>query len=85
MNLSRRIAALLSGVVMFGSAAAGPAVAAVAAAQPAAAEHGAVSAKTNPSDGFCDASEDGDLKLGGDGHLYRCSHIVGLGWYWVPA
>jgi hypothetical protein len=40
---------------------------------------------SDPSQGFCDASEDGDLKLGGDGHLYRCTYIWGLGWYWMPA
>ncbi|HEY0346325.1 MAG TPA: hypothetical protein VGC59_16865 [Solirubrobacteraceae bacterium] len=82
MNASRRVAAVLSGLAMAGAISSGPALAAVAQGDSAA---GALSAATNPSQGFCDPSEDGDLQHGGDGHLYRCTHIEGLGWYWMPA
>jgi hypothetical protein len=40
---------------------------------------------TDPSQGCCDQSEDGVVKLGGDGHLYECKYIWGLGWYWMSA
>jgi hypothetical protein len=39
---------------------------------------------TDPSDGFCLESERDEVKLGGDGHLYECSYVPGLGWYWLP-
>ena len=79
MNASRRVAAVLSGLAMAGAISAGPALAATDSAG------SALAPVTNPSQGFCDPSEDGDLQPGGDGHLYRCTHIEGLGWYWVPA
>jgi len=85
MSISRRVAATLSGLAMAGAVAAGPALAApdTAAHPNSPAKDAAVS--TNPSNGFCNPSEDGDLQHGGDGHLYRCTHIMGLGWYWMPA
>jgi hypothetical protein len=82
MNVSRRVAAVLSGLAMAGAISSGPALAATGEASSA---DTALAPMTNPSQGFCDPSEDGDLQHGGDGHLYRCTHIEGLGWYWVPA
>ena len=88
MTISRRVAATLSGLALAGAAASGPAL---AAAQPAtqsaqAAQSAAASMApmTNPSDGFCLAEEAGDVKLGGDNHLYECEYVTGLGWYWLP-
>jgi hypothetical protein len=82
MNVSRRVAAVVSGLAMAGAISTGPALAATGATHSADA---ALTPLTNPSQGFCNPSEDGDLQPGGDGHLYRCTHIDGLGWYWVPA
>jgi hypothetical protein len=76
MKASRRVAAVLSGLAMAGAISTGPALAAAGKAD---------SATSNPSQGFCNASEDGDLQPGGDGHLYRCTYVWGLGWYWMPA
>lgn len=85
MNISRRVAATLSGLALAGAVTSGSALAATgtearsttAAAAPAA-------PLTDPSDGFCNADEAGDVKLGGDDHLYECSYVPGLGWYWLP-
>ena len=82
MSVSRRMAAVLSGLAMAGAISAGPALAATGATHSAGS---ALAPMTNPSQGFCDPSEDGDLQPGGDGHLYRCTYFDGLGWYWVPA
>jgi hypothetical protein len=85
MSISRRVAATLSGLALAGAVASGPALAATdTAAHPnSPTKEAAVS--TNPSQGFCNPEEDGDLALGGDGHLYRCSYVWGLGFYWQPA
>jgi hypothetical protein len=85
MSISRRVAATLSGLALAGAVASGPALAATdTASHPnSPAKEAAVS--TNPSQGFCNPEEDGDLEHGGDGHLYRCTYIWGLGWYWMPA
>ena len=82
MNVSRRIAVVLSGLAMAGAISAGPALAATGATG---AAHSTLAPLTNPSQGFCNPSEDGDLQHGADGHLYRCTHVEGLGWYWIPA
>jgi hypothetical protein len=85
MNISRRVAATLSGLALAGAAASGPALAAAQPATQAAQSTAAAAAPlTNPSDGFCLAEEAGDVKLGGDNHLYECEHVTGLGWYWLP-
>jgi hypothetical protein len=83
MNISRRVATTLSGLVLAGAVSAGPALAAAdtATSRSAAAP---VAAMTNPSDGFCLESERDDVKLGGDNRLYECSYVTGLGWYWLP-
>ena len=83
MNISRRVATTLSALVLAGGVSAGPALAATdtATTQSAAAP---VATMTDPSDGFCNESERDEVKLGGDGHLYECSYVPGLGWYWQP-
>jgi len=83
MKISRRVATTLSGLVLAGAVTAGPAV---AAAEPVAAQSAVapLATMTNPSDGFCLESERDEVKLGGDGHLYECSYVPGLGWYWQP-
>jgi hypothetical protein len=86
MNISRRVAATLSGLVLAGAVASGPALAATdTAVHSTTSAAPAATAKTNPSQGFCNPEEDGDLSYGGDGHLYRCGYVWGLGWYWQPA
>ena len=82
MNVSRRVVAVLSGLAMAGAISTGPALAAAGETSSAGS---ALTPITNPSQGFCDPSEDGDLQPGGDGHLYRCKYVEGLGWYWFPA
>jgi hypothetical protein len=85
MNISRRVAATLSGLALAGAAASGSALAAAQPATQAAQSTAAAAAPlTNPSDGFCLAEEAGDVKLGGDNHLYECEYVTGLGWYWLP-
>jgi len=85
MNISRRVAAMLSGLALAGAAASGPALAAAQPATQSAQSTAAAAAPlTNPSDGFCLPEEAGDLKLGGDNHLYECEYVTGLGWYWLP-
>ena len=54
MTSSRRIAALLSGLVLLGAMAAGPALG------------------SEPSDGYCDLSELGELAVAPNGWLYEC-------------
>jgi hypothetical protein len=83
MKISRRVAATLSGLALAGAVASGPAMAAAEPAAPTA-QSAAMAPMTNPSDGFCNADEAGDVKLGGDNHLYECEHVTGLGWYWLP-
>jgi hypothetical protein len=85
MKASRRVAAVLSGLAMVGAVSTAPALAAATDAQSADSGLSALAPSTDPSQGFCDQSEDGVLKLGGDGHLYECKYIWGLGWYWMPA
>jgi hypothetical protein len=86
MSISRRVAATLSGLVLAGAVSSGPALAATeTAASSTSSTANIATARTDPSQGFCNPEEDGDLKLGGDGHLYRCSYVWGLGWYWQPA
>jgi hypothetical protein len=85
MSISRRVAATLSGLVLAGAVASGPALATTQTADHPAGSESVAAAMTNPSQGFCNPEEDGDLALGGDGHLYRCSYVWGLGWYWQPA
>jgi hypothetical protein len=86
MSISRRVAAALSGLVLAGAVASGPALAATeTAASSTSSTVNVATARTDPSHGFCNPEEDGDLQHGGDGHLYRCTHIMGLGWYWMPA
>jgi hypothetical protein len=81
MGISRRIAAVLSGLVMVGAVSTAPALAAGSAARTV---DSGLAASTDPSNGFCDQSEDGMVKLGGDNHLYHCRYVDGLGWYWLP-
>jgi len=86
MSISRRIAATLSGLVLAGAVASGPALAATdTTVHPSTPAGQVATAKTDPSQGFCNPEEDGDLDYGGDGHLYRCGYVWGLGWYWQPA
>jgi hypothetical protein len=85
MKASRRVAAALSGLALAGAVSSGPALAATAGSQSADSGSAALIPATDPSQGFCDQSEDGVVKLGGDGHLYECKYIWGLGWYWMPA
>ena len=68
MTTSRRIAALLSGLVLLGAMAAGPAIA------------------SEPSDGYCDASELGDLAVAPNGWLYECVKDPGASGrnVWLP-
>jgi hypothetical protein len=85
MKISRRVAATLSGLVLAGAVASGPALAAAEpATQSAQSAAASMAPMTNPSDGFCLAEEAGDVKLGGDNHLYECEYVTGLGWYWLP-
>lgn len=85
MNISRRVAATLSGLVLAGAVSSGTALAATGADTASArAANAPVAAMTDPSDGFCNADEAGDVKLGGDNHLYECGYVTGLGWYWLP-
>ena len=83
MSISRRVAATLSALALTGGVSA-TALAIPASAAESSAAAGAVAAMTNPSDGFCNADEAGDVKLGGDNHLYECEFVTGLGWYWLP-
>jgi hypothetical protein len=67
MRFSRRIAAILSGLLLLGAVASGPALA------------------TDPSDGYCDPSEAGEIAIGNDGWLYECVKNPGGGGYiWTP-
>jgi hypothetical protein len=84
MSISRRVAAILSALVLTGGISSATALAAPASAFESSAAAGAVAAMTDPSDGFCNADEAGDVKLGGDNHLYECEYVTGLGWYWLP-
>jgi len=78
MSISRRVAATLSGLVMAGAIASGPALADTqTAVQSTSSASSIATATTNPSDGFCNQDEDGVIKLGGDGHLYQCGYVVG--------
>jgi len=85
MSISCRVAATLSGLVMAGAISSGPALAATGAATHSTSSADVAALNTDPSHGFCNPEEDGDLEHGGDGHLYRCTYISGLGWYWMPA
>ena len=85
MRTSRRVAATLGGLAMAAAVASGPALAATDTAVHPDSPAKAATAMTDPSHGFCNPEEDGDLQHGGDGHLYRCTFIMGLGWYWMPA
>jgi hypothetical protein len=85
MNASRRVAAVLSGLAMAGAVSTAPALAAPTTAQSPDSTLSALTPTTDPSQGFCNQEEDGQVKLGGDGHLYECKYIWGLGWYWMPA
>jgi hypothetical protein len=38
---------------------------------------------TNPSQGYCNPNEDGQIQLGADRQLYQCRYVSGLGWWWV--
>jgi hypothetical protein len=84
MNISRRVAATLSGLVLAGTVTSGSALAATGTEAQPVTSTAPVAAMTDPSDGFCNADEAWDVKLGGDGHLYECSYVPGLGWYWQP-
>ena len=85
MKISRRVAATLSGLALAGAVASGPALAAAEPAnQPVQSAAVSQASMTDPSDGFCLESERDEVKLGGDGHLYECSYVPGLGWYWLP-
>jgi hypothetical protein len=88
MRILRRILLSAAGVTMVGglsfapAALAGPESATVGAANDQTTS--VVTPLTDPSDGFCNSDELGDVKLGGDGHLYECSYVPGLGYYWLP-
>ena len=88
MRALRRVLVSAAGLTMAGGLALAPgATAAPAEAASATAgdqESSVVVPLTDPSDGFCDAHELGDVKLGGDNHLYECSYVPGLGYYWLP-
>lgn len=85
MKASRRLAAVLSGLALAGAVTTAPALAAGTDAGSAGSGTSVLAPLTDPSQGFCNQDEDGQLKLGGDGHLYECKYIWGLGWYWMPA
>ena len=38
---------------------------------------------TNPSQGYCNPTEDGQIQLGADRQLYQRRYVAGLGWWWV--
>ena len=62
MSISRRIAATLSGLVLAGAVASGPALAATDTTVHSTTSAAPVAtAKTDPSQGFCNPEEDGDL------------------------
>jgi|tagenome__1003787_1003787.scaffolds.fasta_scaffold18719630_2 hypothetical protein len=84
MKASRRVAAVLGGLALAGAVTTGPALAATTNAHSVSSSLSVLAPSTDPSQGFCNQDEDGQLKLGGDGHLYQCRYIWGLGWYWMP-
>jgi hypothetical protein len=84
MSISRRVAATLSALVLAGGVSSATALASPASAVESNSAATTVAAMTDPSDGFCNADEAGDVKLGGDNHLYECEYVTGLGWYWLP-
>jgi len=79
MKISRWIYALAVGAT-FGTAAL---TAPAATAAPVTGHTSVAAPMTDPSDGYCEPWEDGAVKLGADGRFYKCSHVDGLGWWWV--
>ena len=87
MRILRRILLSAAGVTMIGGLSFAPAALAGPESTTASTSNdqapSIVQPLTNPSDGFCNRDELGDVKLGGDGYLYECSYVPGLGYYWL--